>query len=69
MKYYKKMIGERLYLSPADPDEVDTYLKWMNEDKTLAVDFGQYPLMVSSKSDLNWLYEPPSIMNLGIFVF
>ncbi len=43
MKYYKKIIGERLYLSPVNPDEVDTYLRWMNEDKTLTVNFGQYP--------------------------
>lgn len=62
MKYYKKIVGERLYLSPINADEVNTYLKWMNEDKTLAVEFGQYPLMVSSKSDLNWLYEPPQNM-------
>jgi RimJ/RimL family protein N-acetyltransferase len=59
MKYYKKMIGEHLYLSPINPDEVDSYLKWMNEDKKLALYFSQYPLMVASKSDLNWLYEPP----------
>jgi len=45
MRYYKKIIGERLYLSPVNPDEVDTYLKWMNEDIPLAVNFGQYPLM------------------------
>jgi RimJ/RimL family protein N-acetyltransferase len=63
MKYYKKIIGERLYLSPINPDEVDTYLKWINEDKTLALNFGQYPLMVSSKSDLNWLYEPSKNMH------
>lgn len=63
MKYYKKMCGERLYLSPVNSDEVDAYLKWMNEDKTLAVNFGQYPLMVSSKNDLNWLYEPPKNMH------
>lgn len=63
MKYYKKIIGERLYLSPINTDEVDTYLKWMNEDKTLAVNFGQYSRMVSLKSDLNWLYEPPQNMH------
>lgn len=60
MKYYKKMIGKRLYLSPIDPDEVDPYLKWMNEDRALAVNFGQYSRTVSSKRDLGWLYEPPS---------
>lgn len=63
MKYYKKIIGKRLYLSPINPDEVDIYLQWMNEDRELAVNFGQYPLMVSSKSDLNWLYEPPKNMH------
>lgn len=63
MRYYKKIIGERLYLSPINPDEVDAYLEWMNEDKSLALNFGQYPLMVSTKSDLNWLYEPPKNMH------
>ncbi len=63
MKYYKKIIGERLYLSPINSEEVDPYLEWMNEDRTLAINFGQYPLMVSSKKDLNWLYEPPKNMH------
>ena len=57
MKYYKKIIGERLYLSPVNTDEVDTYLKWMNEDKTLAVNFGQYPRMISLKNDLIMRYS------------
>lgn len=63
MKYYKKIIGERIYLSPVSTDEADAYLKWMNEDKALAVNFGMYPRMVSSKSDLNWLFEPPENMH------
>ena len=63
MRYYKKIVGERIYLSPIVPDEVDTYLTWMNEDKTLAVNFGQYHQMVSSKSDLDWIYEPPKDMH------
>lgn len=63
MKYYKKIIGERVYLSPVNADEVDAYLKWMNEDKPLATFFGQYSQMVSSKSDLQWLYEPPKNMH------
>lgn len=62
MEYYKKIVGERLYLSPINSDGVDTYLKLMNEDKTLAVNFGQYSHMVSSKNDLNWIYEPPKDM-------
>lgn len=62
MKYYKKIIGERIYLSPINVDEVDSYLKWMN-DKSLAVNFGQYNQVVSSKNDMKWLYEPSSDMH------
>ncbi len=62
MKYYKKIIGSRIYLSPTNTDEVDSYLKWMN-DEAVAVDFGQYPLVVSSKSDMKWLYEPSKDMH------
>ena len=62
MKYYKKIIGEHLYLSPINSDEVDTYIKWMNEDSALAVNFGQYSQLISAKNDLNWLYEPPQNM-------
>ncbi|MCL2046023.1 MAG: GNAT family N-acetyltransferase [Oscillospiraceae bacterium] len=60
MKYYKKIVGERMYLSPVSADDADIYIKWMNE--TVAQNFGQYPLVVSSKNDLKWLYEPPSDM-------
>ena len=62
MKYYKKITGDRLYLSPMNPDDVNAYLEWMNEDRMLAVHFGQYPQMVSAKSDLDWLYAPPENM-------
>ncbi|MDD4772359.1 MAG: GNAT family protein [Eubacteriales bacterium] len=60
MKYYKKIIGKRLYLSPVNGDDAEIYITWMNE--TAAQDFGQYHLVVSSKSDLKWLFEPPADM-------
>ncbi len=63
MSYYKKLVGERIYLSPIDSNEVDSYLKWMNEDRTLAVNFGTYAQVISSKADMNWLYEPPKSMH------
>lgn len=59
--YFKKMTGKHLYLSPVGNDDVETYLKWMN-DAAVAVPFGQYPRTVSSKNDLKWLYEPDSDM-------
>ncbi len=63
MKYYKKIVGKRLYLSPVSADDVDTYLKWLNEDSTVAVNFGQYSNVLSSIKDLNWIYEPPQNMH------
>lgn len=31
MKYFKKIIGERLYLSPINVEDVEIYTKWMND--------------------------------------
>ena len=57
MKYYKKIVGKRIFLSPVSVEDTDIYIKWMNE--SVARSFGQYPFTVASKSDLVWLFEPP----------
>lgn len=31
MKYYKKLIGEKVYLAPVCRDDADTFAKWMND--------------------------------------
>ena len=31
MKYYKKLIGERLYLSPVNLDDIEKYAEWLND--------------------------------------
>lgn len=59
MKYFRKMVGERLYLAPINPDDGVTFVKWLN-DEAVAKDFGQYTRLVSSQSDLQWLFEPSS---------
>lgn len=59
MKYYKKMIGKHLYLSPINIDDAENYIKWMN-DKAVASNYGQYSLVTTSKSDMKWLFEPGS---------
>lgn len=41
--YYKKIVGEHLYLSPMDIDhEVETMTKWLNEDEEIAYFNGFY---------------------------
>ena len=59
MSYFRKIIGEQLYLSPVSTDDTETYIKWMN-DKAVAGYFRQYHFVVSSKNELRWLYEPES---------
>ena len=31
MKYFKKIVGERLYLSPMNVEDAETYVKWLND--------------------------------------
>ena len=32
MKYFKRMIGKNVYLSPLSMDDIDIYAKWMNDN-------------------------------------
>ena len=59
MGYYPKMTGQRLYLSPVNPDDADKYIAWMN-DPLIAGHFGQSHRVVGSKGDLDWLFAPPT---------
>lgn len=34
MKYYKKLIGERIYLSPRSLEDAEKYVEWLNDFKT-----------------------------------
>jgi len=63
MSYFRKIVGQRLYLSPVSDNgsDAEKYLKWMN-DQAVATNFGQYNRVVSSERDLQWLYETPSDM-------
>ena len=31
MKYFQKLVGEKVYLSPRSVDDAETYLKWMSD--------------------------------------
>ena len=41
MKYFEKIRGERLYLSPMSEDDLEIYTKWMN-DKEITEKLGNY---------------------------
>ena len=31
MKYFKKMVGKKCYLSPINPEDVEKYVLWLND--------------------------------------
>jgi Acetyltransferases, including N-acetylases of ribosomal proteins len=35
MKYFKKLAGEKVYLSPIDPDDAEKYTEWLNNPEIL----------------------------------
>lgn len=47
MKYYKKIEGSRLYLSPVNIEDRDIYTKWMN-DKEVTENIGRYYKMINN---------------------
>ena len=34
MKYFKKLVGEHIYLSPIRVEDVEKYTEWMNDFET-----------------------------------
>ncbi|MCL2004307.1 MAG: GNAT family N-acetyltransferase [Oscillospiraceae bacterium] len=46
MRYFPKITGERLYLSPMNPDDAEIYTKWLN-DPAVAVNLGHYRTLIS----------------------
>ena len=35
MKYFRKLEGERVYLSPMNPEDIEIYTKWLNDPEIL----------------------------------
>lgn len=31
MKYFKKVVGKRIYLSPSSPEDAEIFTKWLND--------------------------------------
>ena len=57
MRYFKKIIGERIYLSPINIDDAEVYTKWMNDYEVSGSlgNFGQMITLSSEKSMLEKL--------------
>ena len=54
--YYKKLLGDRIYLSPkgVTEEEIEKYTKWLN-DFNVTDYIGRSPFIVSSSGEKEWL--------------
>lgn len=50
MRYFKKIVGERLYLSPMNPEDAQPYTQWLN-DVSVSDNLGAYAKMISLASE------------------
>ena len=54
MKYYKKLMGERIYLSPVSINDAETFAKWMNDFEV--TDYtGRSGQIMSLQGEMNYL--------------
>ena len=56
MKYFKKVSGENVYLSPMNVDDLDLCVKWFN-DKGVTDGLGDNYLITSYYSEREWIEE------------
>lgn len=56
MKYFKKLIGKNIYLSPMSSEDAETYTKWMN-DLSTTDGLGGSARMVSLEGEKEWLSQ------------
>ncbi len=56
MKYYEKMSGKHIYLSPMNPEDAELYTKWMN-DREITDNLGSSTMIFSEEGERSWIEE------------
>lgn len=56
MKYFKKLAGKRLYLSPMNIEDSETYVKWLN-DISVTDGIGTTYRITSLDSEKDWIKQ------------
>lgn len=56
MKYFKKIVGERIYLSPMCVEDAETYVRWMNDSK-VTDGVGSTSRVISMENEKAWLLQ------------
>ena len=58
MKYFKKIVGDRIYLSPINPLDAEQYVEWLNNIET-AKYLGQYTKIHTVNGEEEWISSLP----------
>lgn len=56
MKYFKKIVGERIYLSPMNLEDAETYVKWLN-DFSVTDGLGCSSRVTSLEAEREWIKQ------------
>ena len=54
MKYFKKLVGEHVYLSPINVEDVEKYTEWMNDFRTTDY-LGRSSQIYTVENEKKWL--------------
>ena len=56
MKYFKKLVGDRIYLSPMSVEDVEKYTKWINDFKVTDY-IGRSGNMMTLEQEVEWIKD------------
>ncbi len=56
MKYYEKISGKRIYLSPMNIEDAELYTRWMN-DSEITDNLGSSTMVFSEEAERNWVED------------
>lgn len=59
MKYFKKLVGDRIYLSPMNTDDAEKYTEWLNDFK-VTDGLGSSMRIMNVESERRWLQDTGS---------
>lgn len=65
MKYFKKLVGNRVYLSPMNVEDAETYVKWLN-DFNVTDGLGNSCRITSFESEKEWIIKNSSQYQFAI---
>ena len=57
MKYFKKLVGEKVYLSPPREEDIEKYTKWLNDFNTTDY-LGRSSKICTVEAEKEW-YDSP----------